>query len=68
MASQVRTTEPRASNWRGPYLRKAVPADPWGNAYLYASPGVVNVQGYDLASLGADGMPGGEGDDADIVN
>jgi general secretion pathway protein G len=60
--------EPRPSNWRGPYLRKAIPLDPWGHAYLYANPGVVNVRGYDLVSLGADGVPGGEGDDADIVN
>jgi general secretion pathway protein G len=60
--------EPRPSNWRGPYLRKAVPLDPWNNAYLYGSPGVVHPDGYDLASLGADGLPGGTGDDADIVN
>jgi general secretion pathway protein G len=62
------TTDPRPSNWHGPYLRKKVPLDPWGHPYLYASPGIVNVKGYDLASLGADGAPGGEGDDADIVN
>jgi general secretion pathway protein G len=61
-------TEPRPSNWRGPYLRKKVPLDPWGHAYLYANPGVINVRSYDLASLGADGAPGGVGDDADIVN
>ena len=61
-------TEPRPTNWRGPYLRKKVPLDPWGNPYLYASPGLVNVKGFDLATLGADGAPGGEGDDADIVN
>ena len=60
--------EPRPTNWRGPYLRKAVPLDPWNNAYVFLSPGEVNRQGYDLLSLGADGEPGGEGDDADIVN
>lgn len=65
---QVPTAEPRPSNWRGPYLRKAVPLDPWGNPYVYASPGESNPRGYDLVSLGADGMPGGEGDDADITN
>jgi general secretion pathway protein G len=53
-------------NWRQPYLRKAVPKDPWGRDYLYLSPGRVNPQGYDLQSLGADGKPGGEGEDADI--
>src|SRR5918996_1982074 len=60
--------EPRPTNWRGPYLRKAVPLDPWNNAYVFLSPGEVNRQGYDLLSLGADGQPGGEGEDADIVN
>jgi general secretion pathway protein G len=60
--------EPRPSNWRGPYLRKAVPLDPWGYAYLYVSPGEVNPNGYDLVSLGADGELGGEDEDADIVS
>lgn len=54
--------------WRGPYLRKAVPLDPWGNAYVYVSPGVESPLGYDLLSLGADGRRGGEGSDADITN
>jgi general secretion pathway protein G len=62
------TAEPRPTNWRGPYLRRAVPLDPWNNPYLYLSPGEVNVRGYDLLSLGADGMLGGEGDDADITS
>ncbi len=56
------------ANWRGPYLRKAVPADPWGRAYLYRYPGEVNLNGYDLLSYGADGQPGGEGDNADITS
>lgn len=59
--------DPPAS-WRGPYLRKAIPKDPWGRDYLYVAPGQVNPQSYDLQSLGADGKPGGEGDDADIVS
>jgi len=59
-------THPLPSNWRGPYLRKAIPMDPWGNPYIYLSPGEVNPRGYDLLSLGADGEPGGEGEDADI--
>jgi len=58
--------EPAPRNWRGPYLRKEVPADPWTNAYDYISPGEVNPNGYDLISYGADGLPGGEGEDADI--
>ena len=62
------TTEPRPNNWRGPYLRKAVPNDPWGNPYVYMSPGENSKQGYDLMSYGADGQPGGEDDDADVTN
>jgi general secretion pathway protein G len=49
-------------NWK-PYLDK-LPADPWGQPYQYANPG---IQGeIDVFSLGADGQPGGEGPDADI--
>ena len=62
------STDPLPSNWRGPYLRKAVPLDPWGFPFIYLSPGEVNPRGYDLLSLGADGEPGGEGEDADIVS
>jgi general secretion pathway protein G len=53
--------------WRAPYLRKPVPLDPWGRPYVYIFPGQQNRQGYDLASYGADGKPGGTGDDADIL-
>ena len=62
------TAEPRPSNWRGPYLRKEVPADPWGSPYLYVSPGEEHESGYDLVSYGADGEAGGEGENADISN
>jgi general secretion pathway protein G len=55
--------EPR---WRGPYLRGNVPPDPWGNAYQYRSPGI-GGKDFDLLSLGRDRIPGGSGDDADIV-
>ena len=48
--------------WNGPYLRREVPLDPWGNAYFYDSDG----RGFTLVSYGADGERGGEGDDADI--
>jgi general secretion pathway protein G len=61
-------SDPRPNNWKGPYLRKAVPNDPWGNAYNYLCPGNNSPQGYDLLSYGADGKEGGEGDDADITN
>jgi general secretion pathway protein G len=55
-------------NWRGPYLRKAVPVDPWNNPYLYAFPGEQNPNGFDLLSLGNDGLVGGEGENADILS
>ncbi len=58
--------EPPARNWRGPYLKKAVPLDPWGRPYLYRSPGAENPASYDLISYGRDGKPGGEGEDGDI--
>ena len=44
-----------AQNWKGPYLKKGVPLDPWGNAYVYTSPGKNNPKGYDLMSMGPDG-------------
>jgi general secretion pathway protein G len=56
-----------ATTWRGPYLRKDVPLDPWGRAYMYRSPGERNPNGYDLSTLGRDGKVGGTGEDADLV-
>ena len=50
--------------WNGPYLQKAVPLDPWGNAYVYRIPN--NGQDYEIVSFGKDGRPGGEGEDAAI--
>src|ERR687887_388166 len=46
--------EPVPANWRGPYLRRGVPRDPWGRPYLYRSPGERNPAGYDLVTLGRD--------------
>ncbi|MFM2289341.1 MAG: type secretion system protein [Pseudomonadota bacterium] len=54
-------------NWAGPYLKKEVPLDPWGNAYNYVVPGTHNND-YDLWSWGRDGKQGGTGEDADIGN
>ncbi len=51
--------------WNGPYLKKAVPNDPWGRPFVYRVPGEKGE--FELASLGRDGKPGGAGDDADIV-
>ena len=58
------TTGPAANGWKaGGYLEK-MPKDPWGSPYQYLSPGVKGE--VDIISLGADGQPGGSGDDADI--
>ncbi|MHA3774405.1 type II secretion system major pseudopilin GspG [Verrucomicrobiota bacterium sgz303538] len=54
-----------AQNWKGPYLKKGVPLDPWGNAYVYNYPGRNNPSGYDIMSMGPDGRAGG---DDDITN
>jgi len=59
---------PPARSWRGPYLKKGVPLDPWGRPYAYRSPGQANPDSYDLVSLGRDGAPGGTGEDADITS
>lgn len=61
------TIDPPA-NWKQPYLRKAVPNDPWGKPYVYIFPGESNPMGFDLISYGADGKLGGEGEDADILS
>ncbi len=53
-----------ASTWNGPYLKKAVPADPWGRPYVYRAPG--QKGDFELVSFGRDGRPGGSGEDADI--
>ena len=60
------TLSPVPQNWKaGGYLER-LPKDPWGHPYLYLSPGRNGE--IDVLSLGADGQPGGEGNDADIGN
>ena len=54
------------ARWGGPYLKKAVPSDPWGNPYQYRMPGEHSE--VDVFSLGRDGRPGGTDADADIGN
>ena len=62
----TRPSDPNIRNWKaGGYLPR-VPKDPWGNPYLYLSPG--NNGEIDIYTLGRDGRPGGEGIDADIGN
>jgi general secretion pathway protein G len=57
---------PGVANWNGPYLKKAVPRDPWGNPYKYGCcPG--QYGDYDIWSEGADNAPGGDGENADIT-
>ena len=51
----------QVSGWKGPYLKK-LPLDPWGRSYIYKFPGSHNTDGYDLASMGKDGVEGGEDD------
>lgn len=51
-----------ATGWKGPYLAKGVPLDPWGNPYTYEYPGKHNPNGYDLMSMGPDGRAGTDDD------
>jgi general secretion pathway protein G len=53
-------------NWKGPYLPKEIPNDPWGKAYVYKSPG--EHGDYDIISYGLDGAQGGEGENEDVVS
>jgi len=63
----LRVKPAAAPNWDGPYLKKDLPMDPWGKAYVYRKPG--QHGDFDLFSFGPDGQEGGEGDDAqDIVS
>jgi general secretion pathway protein G len=55
-------------NWKGPYLKKMVPADPWGNPYVYSVPASDPKRDFDLVSFGKDGRSGGTDDNADITN
>lgn len=60
-------TKPGSVNgWTGPYLKGGVPSDPWGHPYRYANPGPNG--GIEILSLGSDGAPGGDGEDADVRN
>ncbi len=64
---QALMTKPaNVAKWDGPYLEKALPADPWGHPYLYVAPGEHSE--FDISSTGRDGRPGGDGLDADVTN
>jgi general secretion pathway protein G len=63
---QVLVEQPSdAKDWRGPYIKRGIPSDPWGNLYVYVYPGKNNQDDYDLYSLGPDGQ---SGSDDDITN
>ena len=57
------------AGWNGPYLKDAQGiVDPWGHPFQYRNPSDRPKHSFDIMSLGADGKPGGDGEDADIVN
>ena len=62
----LRTKPGGVERWDGPYLKKDLPLDPWGKAYVYKSPGEHGA--FDIVSYGADGAPGGEEDNRDITS
>ncbi len=65
---QEPTVPPEPKRYQpGGYIDR-LPTDPWGEPYLYRSPGEQNPRSYDLWSYGADGQPGGEGENTDIGN
>jgi general secretion pathway protein G len=63
----LRTLPPGVNNWDGPYLPKDIPMDPWNRPYIYKYPGEHGDEP-DIISYGADGQPGGEGENADILS
>lgn len=60
------TIPPAPSNWKGPYLKKDVPLDPWGRAYIYRNTSKEDATTFDLSTLGRDGRVGGSGEDKDL--
>ena len=63
----LRIKPPTVTQWDGPYLKKDIPLDPWGHAYVYRFPGEHGDEP-DILSYGADGQAGGEGMNADIAS
>lgn len=63
----LRSAPADAGGWRGPYSQKPIGVDPWGNPYIYEWPGNDGDDSYILLSYGADGSPGGEGNNEDII-
>ena len=63
----LRVAPPNLAQWQGPYLPQEIPVDPWGHPYLYKFPGEHGDEP-DLICYGADGQPGGDGINSDIVS
>lgn len=63
----LRAAPQGATQWQGPYLQMEIPLDPWSHPYAYKFPGD-HGDDPDIVSYGADGQPGGEGLNADIVS
>jgi len=59
------TAPANVTGWNGPYIKGGLPKDPWGNAYKYS---LLQGGNLEILSLGADGAPGGEGENADVRN
>ena len=63
----LNSAPPGMTGWEGPYLKRALPQDPWGHPYVYVQPGT-HQNDFDLESYGRDGQPGGSEEDADLGN
>jgi len=63
----LRSNPGNLPSWNGPYVKKELPLDPWGKAYVYHNPGTHGTD-FDLYSYGPDGVEGGEGENTDIGN
>lgn len=64
---QALSVKPTSANgWNGPYIKGSVPSDPWGKPYKYISPSAGG--GIEILTLGADGAPGGDGENVDVRN
>ena len=67
LAALVDTPATRPRNWRGPYVLRPIPSDPWGTPYAYRRDDAAGREDFFLASYGADRRPGGRGDSADVT-
>ena len=64
----LRVKPSEANQWNGPYMPKDIPKDAWGRDFIYRFPGEHQADEPEIVSLGADGQPGGEGINADILS